>query len=59
MQTVMTGIQVRCAYCGQLTKISNCGSFRGMNMHNVPTCNCMQVAARLGYSDFNKKKWFV
>jgi len=55
----MTGIQVRCAYCGQLTQIKNCGFFRGMNMHNMPTCNCMQVATRLEFSEFNKRKWFV
>jgi hypothetical protein len=55
----MTGIQVKCAYCGQLTKINNCGFFRGMNMHNMPACNCMQFAMRLEFSDFNKRKWFV
>ena len=55
----MTGIQVRCAYCGQNTKTSNCGFFRGMSIHNMPNCNCMQTAMKLEFSDFNKRKWFV
>ena len=55
----MSGIQVKCAYCGQLTQVKNCGFFKGMNMHNLPGCNCMQVAMGLGFSDFNKRKWFV
>lgn len=55
----MTGIQVKCAYCGQLTKINNTGSFRGMNIHNMSTCNCMQMVMKMEGSQFSKRKWFV
>ncbi|HLC39334.1 MAG TPA: hypothetical protein VJJ76_00435 [archaeon] len=55
----MTGVQIKCAYCGQLTKVNHTGFFRGMSMHNMTGCNCMQVAMRLEFSEFNKRKWFV
>jgi len=56
----MSNILVRCAYCGQMTKPEHCGCYRGMDVHNIPTCNCLEEARKIkSLDEFNKKKWFI
>jgi hypothetical protein len=42
-------IIVKCAYCGQMTKMSNCGFYRGVIMHNKLNCNCLQAAVKANF----------
>jgi hypothetical protein len=43
-----------------MTKLEHCGYYRGMNVHNISTCNCMQEALKIASLDeFNRKKWFM
>jgi len=46
-------IRVRCGYCGQLAKESNCGYYKRVLMHNTEKCNCLQAAIK---SNFQVKK---
>jgi len=56
----MSNKVTRCAYCGQMTKPENCGYYRGMNVHNIPTCNCLEEARKIvSLEEFEKKKWFI
>jgi len=56
----MSNTSVRCAYCGQMTKLDHCGSYRGMDVHNIPTCNCLEEARKIkSLEEFNGKKWFI
>ncbi|MBS3051982.1 MAG: hypothetical protein J4428_01245 [Candidatus Aenigmarchaeota archaeon] len=56
----MSSISVHCAYCGQIAKSEHCGFYRGMNIHNMITCNCLKEAIKIeSTEEFNKKKWFV
>ena len=56
----MSNKLVRCAYCGQMTKTEHCGYYRGMSIHNMPTCNCLNEAMKISsLEEFNKKKWFI
>jgi hypothetical protein len=42
-------IAVKCAYCGQMTKMTNCGFYRGVIMHNKMNCNCLQAAIKTNF----------
>jgi hypothetical protein len=42
----MSGISVKCGYCGQMTKQENCGYYKGILVHNKPNCNCAQAAVK-------------
>jgi len=42
----MSAIHVNCGYCGQMTKIENCGYYKGILIHNKPNCNCIQTAIK-------------
>ena len=56
----MSNTSVRCAYCGQMTKPENCGCYRGMDVHNISTCNCLEESRKIkSLEEFNRKKWFV
>jgi len=56
----MSNILVRCAYCGQMTKPEHCGCYKGMDVHNIPTCNCLEEARKIkSLEEFNEKKWFI
>ena len=56
----MSNISVRCAYCGQMTKPENCGCYRGMDVHNISTCNCLEEAKKIkSLEESNEKKWFI
>ena len=35
---------IKCAYCGQMTKAKNCCYYRGVTVHNKSSCNCFQAA---------------
>jgi len=56
----MSNITVRCAYCGQMSKEEHCSYYRGMNVHDIPTCNCLQEAWKIkSLEEFNRKQWFI
>jgi hypothetical protein len=42
----MSAIHVKCGYCGQTTKQENCGFYRGILVHNMLSCNCLQAAIK-------------
>jgi len=57
---LMSSVSVRCAYCGQMTKLDHCGCYRGMDIHNIPTCNCLEEARKIkSLEEFDRKKWFI
>jgi len=45
----MSTILVKCGYCGQMTKEENCGYFKGILVHNMPSCDCIQVAIKKNF----------
>lgn len=55
----MSGIHVKCAYCGQLTKKEHCGYYKGVLMHNMPNCNCLQIAINKNFFIRKLEKWEI
>jgi len=56
----MSNKSIRCAYCGQMSKPDHCGSYRGMDVHNIITCNCLEEAMKIkSLEEFDRKKWFI
>ena len=45
----MSALHVKCGYCGQMTKQSNCGYYKGILVHNKPNCNCIQFAIKKNF----------
>jgi hypothetical protein len=53
----MSGIHVKCGYCGQMTKKENCGYYQGSLIHNKPNCDCLKVAIEKKFFIAPREKW--
>jgi hypothetical protein len=40
---------VKCGYCGQVTKVENCGYYKGILLHNKLNCNCLEFAIKTNF----------
>jgi hypothetical protein len=40
---------VKCGYCGQMTKVENCGYYKGILLHNKLNCNCLEFAIKTNF----------
>jgi len=45
----MSSIHVHCVYCGQLTKQEHCVYYKGMLIHNMSSCNCLEEAIKRNF----------
>jgi len=53
----MSGIHVKCGYCGQMTKKENCGYYKGILIHNKSNCNCLKIAIEKNFVVVPREKW--
>jgi hypothetical protein len=55
----MSALNIKCGYCGQMTKEENCGCYKGLLVHNKTDCNCLQAAINSNFfvAPETKKRW--